>query len=98
MLDQAVGDDEYDARTTLYRGLGLPKGALKVYHDYQKSSKWFKFTGFTSTSCEEKKALEFAYPATKKQGQVPVLFVLDTDHRGGRNKAYLNHEDLSAFP
>ena len=63
-----------------------------------KSKKYFKFTGFTSTSCEEKKALEFAYGATKKEGEVPVLFVLDTKHDNGNHKTYLNHKGLSAFP
>jgi len=56
------------------------------------------FTGFTSTSCEESKALAFAYQATKKEGQVPVLFVMDTNHDGGYRKAYLHDNTLSAFP
>ena len=74
-------------RITLYRGLGLPESALKVYRDYAKPDKYgdikrINFTGYTSTSCEEKKALEFSYNAMLL-GQVPVLFVMDTDHYNG---------------
>jgi hypothetical protein len=68
-------------RLLLYRGLGLPENAIQVYRDYQKSGKPFQFTGFTSTSCDEEKALMFAHQAHVK-GQGPVLLVLDARHWG----------------
>lgn len=83
--------------TTLYRGLGLPEKAIQVYHGYRKSGKKFYFTGFTSTSLDKEKALQFAYQA-KQRGQVPVLFVMEIDHMDGSFKASLNDKSLSAFP
>merc|ERR1712110_867104 len=70
---------------------------IKGYYDYLSSKERFKFTGFTSTSCEEKKALVFAYQA-KLKGLVPVLFVMDTDHDDGERKAFLHDNESSAFP
>ena len=77
--------------------MGLPEKAIKGYYDYLSSQEGFRFTGFTSTSCEEKKALVFAYQA-KLKGLEPVLFVMDTDHFHGWNKAFLHDKESSAFP
>ena len=85
-------------RVKLYRGLGLPEDAIKVYHDFSKSGEKFYFTGFTSTSCDKETALKFAYQATQRPGMVPVLFVMDTDHSYGMGKAFLHDGSLSAFP
>ena len=71
---------EWEDRITLYRGLGLPEAALDTYKEYQANRKYFSFTGFTSTSCEEDKALEFAYRYGTAPGNVPVLFVMNTRH------------------
>ena len=87
-----------DGRVKLYRGLGLPEDAIKVYHDFIESGKAFSFTGFTSTSCEKEQAMVFAYKATQKKGMVPVLFVMDTEHENGSGKAFLHDGSLSAFP
>merc|ERR1712110_563904 len=70
---------------------------IKGYYDYLSSKKRIIFTGFTSTSCEEKKALVFAYQA-KLKGLVPVLFVMDTAHNYGKFKAFLHDKESSAFP
>ena len=91
------GKVEYDSRITLYRGLGLPEKAIEGYYTYLNSKKRFQFTGFTSTSCEEKKALVFAYQA-KLKGLEPVLFVMDTEHDDGMFKAFLHDKESSAFP
>ena len=62
--------------------MGLPEKAIQGYYDYLSSKAEFKFTGFTSTSCEEKKALVFAYQA-KLRGLVPVLFVMEAKYDKG---------------
>ena len=95
MAKMAGGED---GRVKLYRGLGLPEDAIKVYHGFLESDKWFAFTGFTSTSCDRVTALKFAYQATQRPGMVPVLFVMDTDHDDGYGKAFLHDGSLSAFP
>ena len=86
-----------EERITLYRGLGLPEKAIEGYYTYLNSKEEFQFTGFTSTSCEEKKALVFAYQA-KLKGLEPVLFVMDTAHYVGLDKAFLHDKESSAFP
>ena len=58
----------------------------------------FRLTGFTSTSCEEKKALEFSYAASLKPDLVPVLFVMEAKHWDGAYKAYLHDHTLTGFP
>ena len=40
----------------------------------------FNFTTVTSTSCKKEFAIPFAFPATQKEGQVPVLLVMDQPH------------------
>jgi len=92
------GVKEKKDRITLYRGLGLPEKALETYKEYQANGKEFCFTGFTSTSCEEDKALEFAYRYGTAPGNVPVLFVMNTYHRDGDHRAYLHDNNVSAFP
>ena len=43
--------------------------------------------------------MEFAYQASLKEGQVPVLFVLKIRHReDGEGRAYLHDENSSAHP
>ena len=60
---QALAQDGVcdDSTTTLYRGLGLPKTALKAYRELLQSKKRFFFTGFTSTTLNEEIALGFAF-------------------------------------
>ena len=53
-------------RILLYRGLGLPEDAISIYEKYQKDSKMFDFTAFTSTSTDKEIALEFAYKAKER--------------------------------
>ena len=92
------GVKEFEDRITLYRGLGLPVKALETYREYQANGNWFSFTGFTSTSCEEDKALEFAYRYGTAPGNVPVLFVMEAEHGYGGDNAYLHDNNVSAFP
>mgnify|MGYP002526425831 CR=1 FL=1 len=82
----------------LHRRLGLPEKAIEVYRGFLKSQKPFFFTGFTSTSYDKEVALKFTHQATQRQGQVPVLFVMDVKHGGGMWKASLHDGSLSAFP
>ena len=87
-------------RITLYRGLGLPKAAIKVYQKKLESQGIFEFTSFTSTSCEKDCAIPFAYQyghLRRDQGQVPVLLVMDVEHYNGDNKAFLHDTRSSAF-
>ena len=70
-------------RITLYRGLGLPEAAIKVYQKKMESRDLFQFTSFTSTSCVKDCAIPFAYQydhLRRDQGQVPVLLVMDVKH------------------
>ena len=86
-MEEAGGEDGH---SILYRGLGLPEEAIKVYEkfmeEYKKEQRGEKtnfydytiyFTGFTATSLDKKIALRFAHQATQRKGQVPVLFVMD---------------------
>ena len=73
-------DNGLVGRVWLYRGLGLPEKAIKVYHAYRESGDQFGFTGFTSTSSDVEIAKQFAYKAKQRPGLVPVLFVMDAKH------------------
>ena len=97
MKKMATGEG-WSARVRLYRGLGLPEKAIQVYHAYRESGDRFFFTGFTSTSCVKEIAMQFAHQATQRKGLVPVLFVMDTYHYQGKDKAFLHDESLTAFP
>ena len=99
VMEKMATGKKWEKRITLYRGLGLPEKAIQVYHAYRESGDDFFFTGFTSTSSDKETAMKFAYKATqRKEELVPVLFVMDTDHSGGSDKAYLHDGSLSAFP
>ena len=94
-------DEDDDKRMTLYRGLGLPEGAIEGYRDKAKLGDVFEFTGFTSTSCEKEQAMKFTYQyghLKRESGQVPVLLVMDVEHFGGKFKAFLYDSRCSAFP
>ena len=93
-----------EQRITLYRGLGLPKAAIKVYQKKMEAKtpkdRRFEFTSFTSTSCEKDCAIPFAWKYGHKQrhkGQVPVLLVMDVMHWDGLSKAFLHDTRSSAF-
>ena len=87
--------------------MGLPKEAIDVYRDYLKkyqegdrsNDSRFEFTGFTSTSVVKDSAVVFTYQmGFLKEGQVPVLLVMDVEHYDGRCKAFLHDSRSSAFP
>ena len=86
---------------TLYRGLGLPKAAIKVYRERQKSQRGLRFVGFTSTSLNMEVALQFACDAEKNTPEnnlEPVLLKIEAKQNVGRHKNLLNDDKLSAFP
>lgn len=64
---------EKSGELTVYRGLGMPKSAIEDYSAKFESQELFCFTGYTSTSLDQTKALEFSYKGLAN-GQVPVLF------------------------
>ena len=87
--------------------MGLPKEAIDVYRDYLKkyqegdrsNDSRFEFTGFTSTSVVKDSAVVFTYQmGFLKEGQVPVLLVMDVKHMSGVDKAFLHDSRSSAFP
>ena len=97
---QKPDDVQFDVHRdtiTLYRGLGLPAKAIKIYHDFLESQMFFHFTAFTSTSIKGGVAVKFAYQALARD-LVPTIFVLETNNDEGRGKAFLHDETLSAFP
>ena len=84
---------------TLYRGLGLPEKAIEDYEKLIIDKESLYFTGFTATSLLKKVALEFAWKGSQRPGQVPVLFVMKVEHKGGEiDKAFLHDQSLSAYP
>ena len=60
---------------------------ISKYGEFHKASQdeigeaSFNFTTVTSTSCKKEFAIPFAFPATQKEGQVPVLLVMDVPHK-----------------
>ena len=86
-------------KTTLYRGLGLPAGAIKEYELHAKIHDFFYFSGFTSTSLSKEVALMFTFQAIQRNPKmVPVLFVIEMPYDGGKGKTYLHDDKHSVFP
>ena len=98
-VQKTMAGGKWNGRVKLYRGLGLPEDAIKVYHDFSESQKEFTFTGFTSTSIDKEIAMTFAYKATQKnKNQVPVIFAIHAPYKKGINKAFLHDKSTTAFP